>query len=63
MGHQFADVYTQIEAARLMVYNAARLKEEGKPFTIEAAQAKWFSSQVAQKSSGMAIEWAAGVGL
>lgn len=36
MGHQFAHVATEIEAARLLTYNAARLKEEGRPFTAEA---------------------------
>lgn len=40
VGHSFAEVYTQIEAARLLVYNAARLKDEGKPFMVEAAHAK-----------------------
>lgn len=63
MGHQFAEIYTQIEASRLLVYNAARLKDEGRPFTIEAAQAKWFSSQVAKRAAEKAVEWAGGVGL
>ena len=40
MGHQFADAAVKIEAARLLTYNAARLKEEGRPFTKEAAMAK-----------------------
>ncbi|KAK8858767.1 hypothetical protein IAR55_002996 [Kwoniella newhampshirensis] len=62
MGFQFAEVATEIEAARLMTYNAARLKEEGRPFTKEAAMAKYFSSVVAQKASGQAIEWAGGQG-
>ncbi|QRW01634.1 acyl-CoA dehydrogenase [Ceratobasidium sp. AG-Ba] len=51
-----------IEAARLLTYNAARLKEEGKPFTKEAAMAKYYASVVAQEASGNAIEWAGGVG-
>jgi short/branched chain acyl-CoA dehydrogenase len=55
-------IETEIEAARLLTYNAARLKEEGKPFTKEAAMAKYFSSQVAEKAAGSAIEWAGGVG-
>ena len=59
---QFAEVQTEIEAARLLTYNAARLKEEGKDFVREAAMAKWYSSTVAQKASGAAIEWAGGVG-
>jgi short/branched chain acyl-CoA dehydrogenase len=33
MGHDFADAAIKIEAARLLTYNAARLKEEGRPFT------------------------------
>jgi len=40
MGHQFANAAVKIEAARLLTYNAARLKEEGRPFTKEAAMAK-----------------------
>lgn len=44
--HQVADVATQIEAARLLTYNAARLKENGKPFIKEAAMAKLFASNV-----------------
>ncbi|CDZ98647.1 acyl-oxidase [Phaffia rhodozyma] len=62
MGFQFAEVATEIEAARLLTYNAARLKEEGKSFSKEAAMAKWYSSVVAQKAAGSAIEWAGGVG-
>jgi short/branched chain acyl-CoA dehydrogenase len=44
MQHQIAQVGTQIECARLLVYNAARLKEAGLPFVKEAAMAKYFSS-------------------
>lgn len=62
MQFQFADAHVEIEAARLLTYNAARLKEEGKPFTEMAAMAKLFSSQVAQSASGSAIEWCGGVG-
>nr|XP_019004028.1 acyl-CoA oxidase [Kwoniella mangroviensis CBS 8507]OCF67489.1 acyl-CoA oxidase [Kwoniella mangroviensis CBS 8507] len=62
MGFQFADVATEIEAARLLTYNAARLKEEGRPFTKEAAMAKYFASVIAQKAAGNAIEWAGGQG-
>ena len=46
MQHQIADVAIQIEAARLLVYNAARLKEAGKPFIKEAAMAKFYASEV-----------------
>ncbi|KAE8229560.1 hypothetical protein CF326_g5468 [Tilletia indica] len=62
MQFQIAQIATEIEAARLMTYNAARLKEEGRPFAKEAAMAKLFSSQVAQRASGSAIEWAGGQG-
>jgi len=62
MGHQFAQIATEIEAARMLTYNAARLKEEEKPFTMQAAMAKLYASQVAQKAAGAAIEWAGGVG-
>lgn len=62
MGFQFAQTRTEIEAARLLTYNAARLKEAGKPFTKEAAMAKLYAAQIAQKASGLAVEWAGGVG-
>jgi len=44
MQHQIAQVATQIESARLLVYNAARLKEAGLPFVKEAAMAKYFAA-------------------
>ncbi len=59
---QFAEVATQIEAARLMVYNAARLKDAGKPFAKEAAMAKLFSSQVAERAASQCLEFYGGVG-
>ncbi|KAG8749242.1 hypothetical protein FRC14_001581, partial [Serendipita sp. 396] len=62
MAHQIAEAAIQIEAAHLLTYNAARLKEEGHIFTKEAAMAKYYASVVAQKVSGSAIEWAGGVG-
>lgn len=62
MAFQIAQAATEIETARLLTYNAARRKEEGKDFTKEAAMAKYWSSVVAQKVSGSAIEWAGGVG-
>ena len=46
---QLAQMATELEAARLMVYNAARLKDAGQPFASEAAMAKLFSSQVAER--------------
>lgn len=45
-----------------MTYNAARLKQEGKDFIKEAAMAKLYSSQVAEKVASKAIEWMGGVG-
>ncbi|KAJ6593177.1 mitochondrial acyl-CoA dehydrogenase [Mycena capillaripes] len=62
MAFQIAQAAIEIESARLLTYNAARRKEEGKSFTKEAAMAKYWSSVVAQKVSGQAIEWAGGVG-
>lgn len=46
MQHQIAHVATQIEAARLLTYNAARLKEAGRTFIKEACMAKYFSAEV-----------------
>lgn len=60
--HQYAQIAVEIEAAKLLTYNAARMKEEGQNFIKEAAMAKLYSSQVAQKASAKAIEWFGGVG-
>ncbi|KAF8644323.1 hypothetical protein AX16_008531 [Volvariella volvacea WC 439] len=62
MAFSISQAAIEIEAARLLTYNAARRKEEGKNFTKEAAMAKYYASVVAQKVSGQAIEWAGGVG-
>ena len=59
---QIAQMTTEIEAARLMVYNAARMKDAGVPFVKEAAMAKLFCSQVAERVSSLAIEIHGGVG-
>ena len=59
---QYAQVATEIEAARLMVYNAARLKDAGKPFVQQAAMAKLFASEVAERTASMCIEFVGGVG-
>jgi short-chain 2-methylacyl-CoA dehydrogenase len=53
---QIAQAATELEAARLMVYNAARLKDAGKPFLREAAMAKLFSSQICERVTSMAVE-------
>jgi alkylation response protein AidB-like acyl-CoA dehydrogenase len=59
---QIAEMATELEAARLMVYNAARLKDAGRPFVQEAAMAKLFSSQVAQRIASTAIDLFGGYG-
>jgi alkylation response protein AidB-like acyl-CoA dehydrogenase len=59
---QLAQMATEIEAARLMVYNAARMKDAGMNFVKEAAMAKLFCSQVAERVSSLAIEIYGGYG-
>lgn len=59
---QLAEMAVEIEAARLLVYNAARLKDAGKPFVKEAAIAKLYASRVAEKVSSKAIELYGGYG-
>jgi alkylation response protein AidB-like acyl-CoA dehydrogenase len=59
---QIAQMGTEIEASRLMVYNAARMKDAGMPFVKEAAMAKLFSSQVAERVTSLAIEIYGGYG-
>jgi alkylation response protein AidB-like acyl-CoA dehydrogenase len=59
---ELAQMATELEAARLMVYNAARLKDAGKNFVQEAAMAKLFSSQVAEHVTSLALELFGGVG-
>ncbi len=59
---QLAQAATELEAARLMVYNAARLKDAGLKFMKEAAMAKLFSSQLAQKITSLIVEVLGGYG-
>jgi alkylation response protein AidB-like acyl-CoA dehydrogenase len=59
---QLAEMATELEAARLMVYNAARLKDAGLPFVKEAAMAKLYSSRVAERIASRAIELYGGYG-
>jgi len=59
---QLAEMAVEIEATRLLVYNAARLKDGGKPFLKEAAMAKLFSSRCAERVSSKAIELFGGYG-
>jgi len=63
-GVQFtlAEMATELEAARLLVYNAARLKDAGQPFVMQAAMAKLKSSEVAESLTSLAIELLGGVG-
>ncbi|MFP4599087.1 MAG: acyl-CoA dehydrogenase [Persicimonas sp.] len=62
MQFQYAQLATEIEAAKLMVYNAARLKDAGKPFLKEAAMAKLYTSQVAERVASKCVEFHGGVG-
>jgi alkylation response protein AidB-like acyl-CoA dehydrogenase len=62
MQFQLAQAATELEAARLMVYNAARLKEAGMNFSKESAMAKLYSSQLAQKIASLMVEVLGGYG-
>jgi alkylation response protein AidB-like acyl-CoA dehydrogenase len=59
---QLAEMATELEAARLMVYNAARMKDAGQNFVKEAAMAKLFSSRAAERITSQAIEMYGGYG-
>jgi alkylation response protein AidB-like acyl-CoA dehydrogenase len=59
---QLAQAATDIEAARLMVYNAARLKDGGRDIAREGAMAKLFSSQVAERVTSLCLELFGGYG-
>ncbi len=59
---QIAQMATELEAARLMVYNCARMKDAGVPFVKEAAMTKLFASQVAERVTSLAIEIYGGYG-
>lgn len=60
--HRLARCATELEAARLMVYNAARLQETGRPFRQQAAMAKWFASEVAERAASECLELYGGIG-
>ncbi|KAK0402905.1 hypothetical protein QR680_016605 [Steinernema hermaphroditum] len=62
MQHQIADIACELEAARMLVYNGARMKEAGIPYVKEAAIAKLYASNVATKTTSKCIEWMGGVG-
>ena len=60
---ELARMATEVEAARLLVYNAARLRDAGLPFVTEAAMAKYYSSEIAERAASKAIEVHGGVGI
>ena len=59
---QHAQCATELEAARLLVYNASRLRDAKKPYLVQAAMAKLYSSQVAERVTSQAIEHYGGYG-
>ncbi|KAG5492690.1 hypothetical protein JKF63_01269 [Porcisia hertigi] len=62
MQMQYAECVTELHAARLMVYNAGRKKQNRENFIQDAAMAKYFASVVAEKTASRAVEWAGGIG-
>ncbi len=60
--HKFADMATELTAARLLLYQAAALKDQGKPFAKEAAIAKLFASEAAERACFQAIQIHGGMG-
>jgi alkylation response protein AidB-like acyl-CoA dehydrogenase len=60
--HQIARAATELEAARLLVYNAARLRDVGRPFLTEAAMCKLFASEVAERVTSLAVNLFGGYG-
>jgi alkylation response protein AidB-like acyl-CoA dehydrogenase len=60
--HQIARAATEVEAARLLVYNAARLRDARLPFLTEAAMSKIFSSEVAERTASLAVNLHGGNG-
>src|SRR6185503_5561397 len=59
---QLARAATDVEAARLLVYNAARLRDAGQPFLKEAAMCKLFASEVAERTASLAVNLYGGYG-
>jgi short-chain 2-methylacyl-CoA dehydrogenase len=59
---QLARAATELEAARLLVYNAARLRDAGKPFLTEAAMCKLYASEAAEHVSSLAVNLFGGYG-
>jgi alkylation response protein AidB-like acyl-CoA dehydrogenase len=63
MQHQVAEIALEIEQARLLVYNAARMRGDGLPFVHSAAMAKLAASRVAERAASQCINWCGGVGM
>lgn len=59
---ELAEMATRVEAARLMTYNAARLRDAGQPFVMQAAMAKYFCSLIAEEAASRAVEILGGAG-
>jgi alkylation response protein AidB-like acyl-CoA dehydrogenase len=59
---QLAEAATDLEAARLLVYNAARLRDSGRPFLTEAAMCKYFASEMAERVTSLAVQLFGGYG-
>ena len=59
---ELAEMAVEVEAARLLVYNAARLRDAGRDFVTQAAMAKYFASQAAERVASRAVEIFGGVG-
>ena len=59
---ELAQMATDVEAAQLLVYNGARMRDAGLPFVTEAAMAKYFASQIAESTASRAVEIFGGVG-
>jgi len=59
---ELAEMATEVEAARLLVYNGARMRDAGLPFVTEAAMAKYFASQIGERTASRAVEILGGVG-
>ena len=62
MQFQIARAATDLEAARLLVYNAARLRQVGEPFVTEAAMCKLFASEVAERTASLTVNLLGGTG-
>ncbi|ORX82490.1 acyl-CoA dehydrogenase NM domain-like protein [Basidiobolus meristosporus CBS 931.73] len=62
MQFQYAQIATEIECARLLTYNTARMREQGLDFVKEAAMAKLYACQVAERAASKCVEWMGGIG-